>query len=88
MPYYAGKYWATCDVCGWEFYNDELMDRWDGLKVCRKDWEPRHPQEFVKSIPESTPPWTRPEPAEIDVSPTYTYTSDDPPDGTFSGELP
>lgn len=48
MTYFPGKWKATCDVCGFEYYNDELKDRWDGFKVCRADWEPRHPQEFVR----------------------------------------
>ena len=23
--------------------------RWDNLRVCTRDWEPRHPQDFVRS---------------------------------------
>jgi len=58
-----GRWSAICDVCGFRFHSDEIRDRWDGLKVCRKDWEPRHPQDFVRARRERiTPPWTRPEP--------------------------
>jgi len=57
-----GVWSAICDVCGFRFKSTEIKDRWDGLKVCLKDWEPRHPQDFVKARRERiTPPWTRPE---------------------------
>jgi hypothetical protein len=72
MTYYPGKWKAICDVCGFQYMNDELMDRWDGYKVCKKDWEPRHPQDFVRSYPERiTPPWTRPPQPDVFVGPTY-----------------
>lgn len=63
-PYKTWK--AICDVCGFEFQSDELKHRWDGLMVCHKDYETRHPQDFIKVRPErGAPPWTRPEPAEV-----------------------
>jgi len=80
---------AVCDVCGYEFKNHQLKQRWDGKMVCKEDWEPRHPQDFAK-IPrtEQPLPWTRPEPADIDVSPTYDTTSgtqeNTRPSGTFN----
>lgn len=63
---YKGKWpgtWASiCDVCKFRFPSDKLKDRWDGLKVCEKDWETRHPQDFIKVREEVVvPPWTRPE---------------------------
>lgn len=60
-----GRWSAICDICGFRFHSDALRDRWDGLKVCRKDWEARHPQDFIKAHKENiTPPWTRPEPED------------------------
>jgi len=57
-----GRWSAICDVCGFRFHSDEIRDRWDGLKVCSKDFETRHPQDFVRARRERiTPPWTRPE---------------------------
>lgn len=41
---------ATCDRCGRPFKASELHKTWDGLWVCRPDWEPRHPQDFVKGV--------------------------------------
>jgi hypothetical protein len=59
---WPGTYAAICDVCGFRFPSDKLQDRWDGLKVCYKDWELRHPQDFIKVREEVVvPPWIRPE---------------------------
>ncbi len=60
--YRLGDYKAVCDSCGFFFMASELQERWDGFRVCRKDWETRHPQEFVRSRPErTTPEWTSPD---------------------------
>ena len=57
-----GRWSAICDVCGFRFHSDRLQKRWDGLMVCHKDYETRHPQDFIKLKSEHiTPPWTRPE---------------------------
>jgi hypothetical protein len=55
--------WATiCDVCGRKFRNQDLRQRWDGLKTCSDDWEPRQPQDFVRGVADyQAPVWTRPE---------------------------
>lgn len=53
---------AICDVCGFKYKNWQLKPRWDGLMVCKEDWEARQPLDMIK-IPkdEQTVPWTRPE---------------------------
>lgn len=88
MPYKPGKWYAICDVCGFKYYGDELRPRWDGLTVCSKDWEPRHPMDLLRTHSDESPTGSSPEadPTYVDV--TYSYTPDPPPDGTFSGELP
>jgi len=55
--YYAhGDHNALCDVCGFKFKASELKQRWDGLMCCQQDWEPRHPQDFVRGIAETAVP--------------------------------
>ena len=72
--YRMGEWKAVCDRCGTTYYSSQLRLEWTGLRVCdgggtNKCWEPRHPQEFVRGKADrQAPPWTRPEPAEIDVS--------------------
>lgn len=59
--YILGEWKAVCDSCGFDFLASDLKLRWDGKYVCAKDWETRHPQEFVRARPEKiTPPWSRP----------------------------
>lgn len=64
----SGDWNAICDVCGFKYKASELTERWDGLKVCSKDWETRHPQELIRPIPDQKPlPWTRPESRDITI---------------------
>jgi hypothetical protein len=59
--YKRGSWSANCDVCGFKFHSDELLLRWDGARVCEKDFEVRQPQDFVRGVPDpQAPPWTRP----------------------------
>ena len=68
----SGSWNVICDRCGFKFKNDELRDEWTGFKVCKECWEPRHPQDLLRSKPEKiSVPWTRPEPADVSVGPTY-----------------
>jgi hypothetical protein len=46
----AGDNNATCDRCGKPFKASELKRTWDNLYVCARDWEPRHPQDYVKGV--------------------------------------
>jgi hypothetical protein len=63
--YDKGNWNALCDVCGRQYKASSLQQRWDGLKVCKDDWEPRQPQDFVRGVADQqAPPWTRPEPQD------------------------
>ena len=60
-----GSYNAVCDGCGFKFKAEELKMRWDGFMMCKKDWNPRQPQDFVRGIEDpQAPPWTRTEPVD------------------------
>lgn len=50
--YTHGGYKAICDSCGFLRKNFEMRMRWDGLFVCSDTcWEPRQPQDFVRTVP-------------------------------------
>lgn len=72
--YVPGDWNAICDVCGFRYKASQLRKRWDGLMVCEADWEPRHPQDFIKPIKERIGvPWTRPNPPDefVEVCSVY-----------------
>ena len=41
-----------CDLCGMKYRKSQMRKNWKGQMVCSKDWEPRHPQDFVRSVPD------------------------------------
>ena len=65
----SGEWNTLCDVCGFKYKNTELKKRWDGLMVCSKDWETRHPQELIRPLPgEAKLPWSRPEGTDVFIA--------------------
>ncbi len=71
--YVPGDHWAVCEVCNMDYRQSDLMLRWDGLKVCKKDFEPRHPLDLQKQKPDKTSPiglW-RSEPTDEFTSVSY-----------------
>ena len=60
--YVKGDWKVLCDACGRSFLSTDLRKRWDGMMVCSRDWETRHPQDFVRAkIDIQASPWTRPQ---------------------------
>jgi len=68
--YRKGDHRACCDICGQTFYASEMKMRWDNLFCCKEDWEIRHPQDFVRAIPDDprAEP-ARPPPADFFIDP-------------------
>jgi hypothetical protein len=68
-----GNWNALCDSCGRKFKASQLLRRWDGLMVCKHDYETRHPSDFLRVQRERiTVPFSRPYPSED----AYTNTCD------------
>lgn len=67
--YYADGDWnAQCYECGKKFKASTLLHHWQGYWVCPRCFEVRHPQDFVRGVPDvQTPPWTQPQPADTFV---------------------
>lgn len=67
--YQPGNHWVVCDSCGFDIRAFDIKETWDGRLVCPADWEPRHPQDFVRSkedrIAAEQPIRTEPEPIFI-----------------------
>lgn len=85
-----GEYNCICDVCGWKIKSGDIKTRWDGLKVCELDWEPKHPSLLIRPPrPQQAVPFTRPEAPDVSCGPTYISTAigNQPttiPSGTFN----
>lgn len=52
FPYKSGDAKAICDRCGFQFYLSELSETWDGFMVDAACFEERHPQDFIRGVPE------------------------------------
>lgn len=62
---WPGNWKVVCDVCSMQYPSSRIKKRWDGLMVCEKDWETRHPQTLYKYRPHtSVPEFIRKEPTE------------------------
>lgn len=71
VRFVAGQWNAICDVCAQKYKSSEMRKRWDGLMVCPNDWEPRHPQDFLRSVPDhQAVPWSRPQIPDVFVPST------------------
>jgi hypothetical protein len=78
VSYRPGDFKRCCDVCGFDFPASRTQKRWDGLWVCREDFEERHPQDFVRGRADrQRVPSPRPEPADTFIAgPDVLYWSD------------
>lgn len=65
-----GEWNAQCDRCDFKFKSCDLKLEWTGLRVCKDCFEVRHPQDYVRGVPDdSSVAWTRPEStADTDVA--------------------
>lgn len=67
--YYKPASWnVICSVCGCLVKSDEIKKRWDGILVCKDDWEPRNILDFIRPITErGAVPFSNPEQADVFV---------------------
>lgn len=71
------EHYVICDVCGFKLRASETRMRWDRMRVCMKDWEPRHPQDFVRGKKDrqvvANP---RPDPPDVFIEPNQITEND------------
>lgn len=53
---WPGNWKVSCHVCGFWYPSGDIKKRWDGLLVCPKDYETRHPQTLIKIKAETAVP--------------------------------
>jgi hypothetical protein len=55
-----GDWNANCSMCGAKRKASELVQNWQGQWRCPKHNEARHPQDFVRAVPDvETPDWVQ-----------------------------
>ncbi len=52
MPYRPGDNYCICDLSGKKVLMSETVKTWDGLRVYRPFWYPKHPQLSLRAIPD------------------------------------
>jgi|CXWL01.1.fsa_nt_gi hypothetical protein len=71
------EYYVICDVCGFKMHASQTRMRWDRLRVCEADWEPRHPQDSVKAHRDrQSVPNARPEATDTFLEPNDVTSAD------------
>lgn len=66
--YRLGDWNVTCSMCGRKRKASEMQKNWQGMWRCPQHNEPRHPQDFVRAVPDiQTPPFVQP-PADITIA--------------------
>lgn len=60
--YKPGAWNVICSLCGRKVKSTEILKRWDGLLVCKEDYDPRNILDFYRPVNDSVPvPFTNPE---------------------------
>lgn len=54
--YKAGSNNVICDQCGKKFKAENLKLQWDGLWTCRRCFDIRNPQDYVRGVTDDTSP--------------------------------
>jgi hypothetical protein len=48
LSHRPGDYNVICDFTGFKVHASDTVKTWQGYRVRAQDWEPRHPQDFVR----------------------------------------
>ena len=62
------SHYEICQRSGFRVKAGELVKEWTGLYVRPQDWEPRHPQDFVRPVVERHRDTISPEPDDVFLS--------------------
>ncbi|KKN77957.1 hypothetical protein LCGC14_0355220 [marine sediment metagenome] len=78
MTYYkSGDHSVICDRCGFKVKASETRKEWNGLRICKTHWEPRHPQEFIRGRPDHQAVYDpRPEGIDLFLDPNQVTSTD------------
>lgn len=46
---------VICDHCGFKVKASQTRMQWNRLRVCKRHWEPRQPQDFIPPVEGPSP---------------------------------
>ena len=46
----SGGHWVECQRTGFVIRNEDARKEWTGIIVAKEEWEPRHPQDFLRGV--------------------------------------
>jgi len=52
----SGEHWVVCDRTGKAIRESDAREEWNGLVVAKEEWEPRHPQDFLRAREDDSSP--------------------------------
>lgn len=80
------NHWVVCDSCGFDIRAFDIKETWDHRQVCPTCWEPRQPQDFVRTKQDTIAAQgpIRTPPADINIDVTYVQPQQPIPPGTFN----
>ena len=69
----SGGHWVECMRTCRVIRVQDTRKEWTGSLVAKEEWEPRHPQDFIRGIPDDTQAkgYTNPEGAGTSIAPDY-----------------
>ena len=73
------------DMTGMKVKASQTVKQWDGFRTTKP--RPRHPQDFLRSVPEKTIPWGRTEQTDTYVETTNNMLSSQPTTSYASGNI-
>lgn len=83
--YRQGDHWIVDDETGQKVRASDARMRWDGMLVDKKNWEPRQPQDLIRSRPDGRPVSNpRPRPPDVFQGPLTTVIAANHAAGAFS----
>ena len=67
----SGNHWVECERTGMVIRSSDAREEWTGLIVAKSEWEARHPQDFLRGVPDdmSAKGLVKPETLAVDISP-------------------
>lgn len=80
-----GGHWVICDRTGMAIRAEDAKEEWTGSIVAKEEWEPRHPQDYLRAREDNQSPKGLIRTEGSDVALTGLYVEGDYVDAGYFG---